>query len=91
MASVEGTFKHVVVIRVLFAVPQHASYCLETLSVDDELQPDKASKKFVADGCTLVATLSASEPRLLRIVSSSFFDAISVVTQVLSAFGEPAI
>jgi hypothetical protein len=88
-SAASSPLPHVVVVRIPFLTPTHARYCIEALSVDEELQPGKSLKTYSIEDNVLVATLSASEKRLLRVVAASFFDAVSVVTQTLSAFGEP--
>ncbi len=42
-------------IRLTLASPEHAQMAAEVLSVDQELQKDKASKTVVADGRDVVA------------------------------------
>ena len=84
MASKANLFQAVV--RVQFTKPEHAKMVVTVLMVDDELQPDKASKELQVSGNELIATLSASEPRVLRVVMSSFFDMLAVVTRTLAEF-----
>lgn len=74
------------VVRVQFLSAEHAALAARVLAVDDELQPERASKTFTVSGSELVATLSASEARVLRVVISSFFDMAAVVARTLAEF-----
>ena len=75
------------IIRVRFEVPAHAELAASALAVDDELQPERSSKRFVVDGHDLVAHLAATDARLLRVVTVSFFDMLGVVVRTLREFG----
>ena len=70
-----------------FQTPEHAATAATVLSVDDELQPTKASKSVHVDGDTLVGEFFASEARVLRVVMASFYDMLGVVIRTLREFG----
>ncbi|CAM9123972.1 unnamed protein product [Choristocarpus tenellus] len=57
-----------------------------TLSVDEEIQPNKICKSFRVDGSTMHVHFTASEEKVLRVVMSSFFDMALVVSRTMMEF-----
>ena len=73
-------------IRLQFLNPEHALLAKRVLEVDDELQPDRAARSLSVSGSELVATLTATEAKVLRVTVSSFFDAAATVSRTLAEF-----
>ena len=73
-------------LRVLFLTPAHAQLAAAVLGVDEELQRDRARRVLRAEGCELVAALSATDARLLRITASSFTDMLAAQLRAMRDF-----
>ncbi|RMX70296.1 hypothetical protein KXD40_001759 [Peronospora effusa] len=65
-----------------------AQFVLQTLEVDDELQPMKIHRKFVVEGTELHVHFEATEIRLLRAAVSSFYDMSLLTARTLLEFKE---
>ena len=72
--------------RVQFASASHASVAARSLAVDTDLQPERAGRHFNVEDDILVVTLEAVDARLLRVITLSFFDMLSVVLRTLREF-----
>jgi hypothetical protein len=75
-------------LKIRFLSEEHATNALHVLQVDEELQREKSQKILKVQGCELFATLSATEVRVLRVMTSSFFDMVTTLTRTLREFGE---
>lgn len=73
--------------KVPFPSAADAEAVCATLSVDNELQPDKVAKKLSVEGNELVAEFSATETRLLRAAVAAFLDLLNLSTRTLEQFG----
>ncbi|OQS04951.1 hypothetical protein THRCLA_20755 [Thraustotheca clavata] len=69
-----------------FASKEAAMYAYESLNVDEEISPDKITKKLLVQDNRLIAQFWACEIRMLRAAASSFYDMALVVTRVLLEF-----
>lgn len=65
---------------------EHAAMVCTTLAVDKEVMPDKVSKSYTTDGCTVKIHISATEARFLRTVVSSTHDMLGVAVRTLQEF-----
>ncbi|KAE8878155.1 hypothetical protein PF005_g22356 [Phytophthora fragariae] len=65
-----------------------AHYVLQTLEVDDELQPDKIHRTLAVKGTELHVHFEATEIRLLRAAVSSFYDMGVLAARTLLEFKE---
>jgi hypothetical protein len=74
-------------LRIRFLSADHAANAVAVLEVDEELQRGKSKKELRSEGCELVAILSATEVRVLRVMTSSFFDMVTTVARTLREFG----
>lgn len=73
--------------KVPFSSAADAEAVCATLSVDNELQPDKVTKKLSVEGNELVAEFSATETRLLRAAVAAFLDLLNLSIRTLEKFG----
>ena len=73
-------------IRVPYATEQSAQMVHDTLSVDAELTPDKVDRAMRVEGKILVIEIRSTEMRLIKAVSSSFFDMAMTATRFLCEF-----
>ncbi|KAF0719315.1 Aste57867_1128 [Aphanomyces stellatus] len=76
-----------------FGSADAADHALATLSVDEEISPDKITKELSVKGNQLIAYVHcihfwANEIRMLRAAASSFYDMALVVTRVLLEFDD---
>ena len=84
-----------------FLTPEHAKIALNSLTVDEELQPLKIRRTLSVEDCILQMSctlyslfqsernprhLEATEARLLRVGLSSIYDMLLVVTRTLQEF-----
>ena len=74
-------------LKIRFLSSDHATNALTVLEVDEELQRGKSRKELRVEGCELIATLSATEVRVLRVMTSSFFDMVTTLARTLRDFG----
>ena len=74
-------------IRIDFNKAEHARIVQSVLEVDKELQPHKVRKEFEVHGNSLCIYLRATEWRMLRVATSSFYDMAMVAVQCLDEFG----
>ncbi|CAM9209095.1 unnamed protein product [Discosporangium mesarthrocarpum] len=65
-----------------------ARVACNTLSVDEEIQPNKIRKSFRLDGPTMTVHFTATEEKVLRVVMSSFFDMALVVSRTFLEFDD---
>ncbi|KAF4322948.1 hypothetical protein BBO99_00003175 [Phytophthora kernoviae] len=65
-----------------------AQYVLQTLEVDEELQPDKIHRTLSIKGAELHVHFEATEIRLLRAAVSSFYDMGLLTARTLLEFKE---
>lgn len=61
---------------------------LQTLEVDEELQPTKIHRTLNVKGTELLVHFEATEVRLLRAAVSSFFDMSMLTARTLLEFKE---
>ncbi|KAH9128288.1 hypothetical protein LEN26_008390 [Aphanomyces euteiches] len=71
-----------------FGSADAAANALATLSVDEEISPDKITKELTVRDNRLIAHIWANEIRMLRAAASSFYDMALVVTRVLLEFDD---
>eukprot|EP00640_Fibrocapsa_japonica_P009992 CAMPEP_0113936828 /NCGR_PEP_ID=MMETSP1339-20121228/3610_1 /TAXON_ID=94617 /ORGANISM="Fibrocapsa japonica" /LENGTH=82 /DNA_ID=CAMNT_0000939389 /DNA_START=85 /DNA_END=333 /DNA_ORIENTATION=- /assembly_acc=CAM_ASM_000762 len=64
-----------------------AAEIARVLTVDEELQPTKVTKNIVAEDQKLLVTFACTDPKILRVALSSFYDMIIVATKALQEFG----
>ena len=75
-------------LSVTFPSPSKASLVQQVLEVDDELQPTKICKTFVAEGSALKVDFVACDVKVLRVAISSFYDMLTVTLKTLREFDE---
>ena len=71
-----------------FQTSDHAEIVKRCLEVDEELQPTKIEKVFQVDGPILTVLFRSSDPKVLRVAMSSFFDMMVVSVKSLIEFSE---
>uniref|UniRef100_A0AAV1V188 Transcription factor Pcc1 n=1 Tax=Peronospora matthiolae TaxID=2874970 RepID=A0AAV1V188_9STRA len=69
-----------------FPAEVDAQFVLQTLEVDDELQPDKIHRTLTVKGSDLHVHFEATEIRLLRAAVSSFYDMSMLTARTLLEF-----
>ena len=74
-------------IKINFDNVGHAVIVKSALDVDKELQPQKVKKIFEIDGQSLIIHIKATEWRMLRVATSSFYDMALVAVQCVDEFG----
>ena len=74
-------------ITITFNSMEHAVIVKSALEVDKELQPKKVQKIFEVDGNRLCIYIKATEWRMLRVATSSFYDMAMVAVQCIDEFG----
>ena len=74
-------------ITITFNSMEHAAIVKSVLEVDKELQPKKVQKVFEVDGNCLCIYIKATEWRMLRVATSSFYDMAMVAVQCIDEFG----
>lgn len=74
-------------IRIDFDKAEHAHIVKSVLEVDKELQPHKVRKIFEVRDNSLCIYLRATEWRMLRVATSSFYDMAMVAVECLDEFG----
>ncbi len=66
---------------------EEAEVFKQCMEVDEELQPTKISRSFsVQEGGVLVVNFVATDPKVLRVAMSSFYDMAIVSCKTLLAF-----
>jgi|APCry1669189733_1035249.scaffolds.fasta_scaffold111421_1 tRNA threonylcarbamoyladenosine modification (KEOPS) complex Pcc1 subunit len=73
-------------VKISFQSQEHAEIARAAVSVDEEIQPTKAFKNISVQGKILVATLCATEARVLRVMLYSFYDCLAVIIRTLNEF-----
>jgi hypothetical protein len=77
-------------IRLQFESQEKARVLMDCLSVDEELQPTKISRSFSVEpattGAVLVVNFVATEPKVLRVAMSSFYDMAIVSCKTMLEF-----
>nr|CCA27529.1 conserved unknown protein putative [Albugo laibachii Nc14] len=76
------------VITIPFESHRDASYAMQTLLVDKELQPEKIIRELRAVENDLIVEFRTTEARLLRAAVSSFYDMVLLIARVLMEFEE---
>ena len=83
--AVEGGYKSE--IRMQMGTVEEAEVFKQCMEVDEELQPTKISRSFsVQEGGVLVVNFVATDPKVLRVAMSSFYDMAIVSCKTLLAF-----
>ncbi|ETK83659.1 hypothetical protein F441_11459 [Phytophthora nicotianae CJ01A1] len=75
-------------INLSFPEEVDAQYVLQTLEVDEELQPEKIHRTLTVKGAELHVHFEATEIRLLRAAVSSFYDMSVLTARALLEFKE---
>jgi len=82
-----AALKHRAVLRVPFASERAAVMAMRSLEVDTEISPEKVRRELrVEPGGVLVATVDATEARMLRASLASLMDMMAVTVRVLCEF-----
>jgi hypothetical protein len=84
--SCDSEFPHTSCIRVSFGSAYEADLVSQALSVDEELQPQKITRRCSVQGSDLVVDFYAVDLKLLRVSMSGIFDSIIVLTKTLNEF-----
>ncbi|CAH0477114.1 unnamed protein product [Peronospora belbahrii] len=71
-----------------FPAEVDAQFVLQTLQVDDELQPEKIHRRMSVKDTELHVHFEATEIRLLRAAVSSFYDMSLLTARTLLEFKE---
>ena len=78
--------KYVCKLEIRFASERAATLTCQSLQVDEELTPSKVERSMQVRGEFLVVEIRATELRLLRASTASFFDMAMVAVRFLCEF-----
>ncbi|KAJ1978654.1 hypothetical protein H4R33_005925 [Dimargaris cristalligena] len=79
-------FPHRVQLEIPFPSEKAASIAAQALAVDRDLSASQISSTFTTEGNQLHVVLEATNLRILRIATNSFFEMIIMVTNTLGEF-----
>ena len=81
-----ANLNHTCTLYFTFQSGQVASNVARVLKVDREIQQEKVSKSFEVSSNVLKIDIRSSELKVLRVVTSSLYDMMSVVLQTMDEF-----
>jgi len=76
-------------LRIEYPSPEIAQIVSTTVSVDEDLRPERVSRLINCTSNTLHVQFAASELRFLRVAISSFLDAVLLSQQTVTEFYFP--
>jgi tRNA threonylcarbamoyladenosine modification (KEOPS) complex Pcc1 subunit len=78
---------YVGVVRINFPNERQANIVKDCMEVDEELQPERVTKKFhIESESTLCCTVAALDLKMLRVALSSYYDMVTVSIKTLLEF-----
>jgi EKC/KEOPS complex subunit PCC1/LAGE3 len=72
--------------RVTYPTAESASIAYNSVSVDDEIRPDRIYRHMRIEENVLVCYFSASELKFLRVAISAFLEMLALATETLAQF-----
>eukprot|EP00455_Lapot_gusevi_P026919 TRINITY_DN2840_c0_g1_i3.p1 TRINITY_DN2840_c0_g1~~TRINITY_DN2840_c0_g1_i3.p1 ORF type:complete len:104 (-),score=16.27 TRINITY_DN2840_c0_g1_i3:31-312(-) len=73
-------------VEIQYPSAEVAQIVCNTLSVDQEIRPERSVRELRTDGNKLIANFRATEMRFLRVAVCSFYEVLLLSTQTVAEF-----